>query len=248
MARGGLIINRGYAVAAGLHVGSMVPLRGPDGTRNARVVAVLKTVSDFPGSGMQMSLATMRSVYGATTDNELLVKARPGAAAALGRRIDAYLLRSHPNLESLSIADVKDQIKTHINQQFNLFNAIIAIAVIVSLLGVINTLAMSVMERTREIGVLRALGASRWLVRATMLDESLLITSAGALAGVGFGVLIAYVWVAGLDSLLPGISFRFPVTATVAVGASAIVLGSLAAILPARRAARLKPVEALSYE
>jgi putative ABC transport system permease protein len=249
LARGGVIVNRGYATAAHLHVGSIVPLRGPERVQKARVAGILKTISDFPGLGMQMSLATMHSVYGGSTDNELLVKAVPGASTAvLGRRIDAYLQRSHPNLESLSVADVKHQIKSRITQQFNLFNAIIAIAVIVSLLGVINTLAMSVMERTREIGVLRALGASRWLVRTTMLDESLLITSAGALAGLAFGVLIAFVWVSGLDALLPGIAFHFPLGATVGVAVAAIVLGGLAAILPARRAARLKPVEALSYE
>ena len=206
-------------------------------------------MTGFNGLGIQMSLGTMRSVYGATIDNELLVKARPGASrAALGHRIDAYLQRRHPNLESLSVAEVKDQIKTEINQQFNLFNAIIAIAVIVSLLGVINTLAMSVIERTREIGVLRALGASRWLVRSTMLDESLLITVAGALAGIAFGALIAFVWVSGLDSLLPGISFHFPVGATIMVALAAVALGGLASILPARRAARLKPVDALTYE
>ena len=107
---------------------------------------------------------------------------------------------------------------------------------------------MSVIERTREIGVLRALGASRWLVRSTMLDESLLITVSGALAGIAFGVVIAYVWVASLDSMLPGISFHFPVAATVIVAVAATVLGVLASVLPARRAARLKPVEALSYE
>lgn len=249
LGRGGVIVNRAYAEAAGLHVGSLLPLRGPDGARMAPVVGILKTVAGFNGLGMQMSLGTMHSVYGTSVDNELLVKARPGASrAALGRRIDAYLQRAHPNLESLSVADVKDQIKTQINQQFNLFNAIIAIAVIVSLLGVINTLAMSVMERTREIGVLRALGASRWLVRSTMLDESLLITVSGAIAGIVFGVVIAFVWVSGLDSLLPGISFRFPLGGTVAVALAAALLGVLASLLPARRAARLKPVEALSYE
>jgi putative ABC transport system permease protein len=209
----------------------------------------LKTTTTFSGEMMQMSLATMRSVYGVHTDNQLLVKARPGASAALlGRRIDAYLNRAHPNLESLSTADVKSQIKRQINQQFNLFNAIIAIAVIVSLLGVINTLAMSVLERTREIGVLRALGASRWLVRATMLDESLLITIAGAIAGIVVGLLIAFVWVSDLDSVIPGIAFHFPLGSTAAVAVAAIALGVLAAVLPARRAARLKPVEALSYE
>jgi putative ABC transport system permease protein len=143
---------------------------------------------------------------------------------------------------------VKDQLKNHINQQFNLFNAIILIAVIVSLLGVVNTLAMSVMERTREIGVLRALGSSRRLVRATMLDESLLITLSGAIAGIAVGLLIAFVWVSGLGSVLPGISFRFPIAATVLVALAAVILGVLAALLPARRAARLNVIDALSYE
>jgi putative ABC transport system permease protein len=249
IARGGVIINRGYSVSAGLHVGDKVPLRGAAGVRAAPVVGILKTTTTFSGEMMQMSLATMRSVYGVHTDNQLLVTARPGASAALlGRRIDAYLNRAHPNLESLSTADVKHEIKTQINQQFNFFNAIIAIAVIVSLLGVINTLAMSVLERTREIGVLRALGASRWLVRATMLDESLLITLAGAIAGIAVGLLIAVVWVSGLDSVIPGITFHFPLGSTLAVAVAAIALGVLAAVLPARRAARLKPVDALSYE
>jgi putative ABC transport system permease protein len=244
-----VLVNRAYATEAHLHLGSTIPLRGPDRTTGARVAGILKTAAGFPGPGMQMSIDTMRSVYGATIDNELLVKAAPGAdRAALGRRIDAYLQSRHPNLESLSIADVKDQLKKEINQQFNLFNAIIAIAVIVSLLGVVNTLAMSVMERTREIGVLRALGASRWLVRTTMLDESLLITISGALAGVGVGLAIGYVWVSSLDSMLPGISFHFPVGATVLVAFAAVLLGVLASVLPARRAARLKPVEALNYE
>ncbi|MGZ4202422.1 MAG: ABC transporter permease, partial [Thermoleophilaceae bacterium] len=249
LARGGVLVNQAYATEAGLHVGSTITLRGPDRTASARVAGILKTATGFNGAGMQLSIDTMRSVYGATIDNELLIKAAPGAnRAALGRRIDSYLQSRHPNLESLSITDVKSQIKREINQQFNLFNAIIAIAVIVSLLGVVNTLAMSVMERTREIGVLRALGASRWLVRSTMLDESLLITISGALAGIAFGVVIAYVWVASLDSMLPGISFHFPVGATVIVAMAATVLGVLASVLPARRAARLKPVEALSYE
>ena len=129
-----------------------------------------------------------------------------------------------------------------------MFNAIVIIAVIVSLLGVINTLAMSVIERTREIGVLRALGASRWQVRSTMLDESLMITIAGSVVGVAAGTLIGASWVQGLDKVLPGIGFHFPGSVALAVAIAAVVLGVIAAIIPARRAARLKVITALTYE
>ena len=107
---------------------------------------------------------------------------------------------------------------------------------------------MSVMERTREIGVLRALGSSRWLVRRTMLDESLLITISGSLAGLVLGGVIAYSWVGSIESLMPGISFRVPIGASATVIVMAVVLGLLASALPARRAARLDVIDALNYE
>jgi putative ABC transport system permease protein len=247
VARGGVLIDKSYATTAGLHVGDSFVLAGGAGTRQLRVAGVLNGLG--AGKSMQLSLATLRAIYGPTPDVEVLVKARsPQQRAALGGRIDAYLNRSHPNLESLSTAEVKDQIDKEINTQFNFFNAILAIAVVVSILGVVNTLAMSVLERTREIGVMRALGSSRWQVRRTMLDESLLITLSGGIVGVLVGTLIAFVWVQGLDNLLPGITFRFPVASTLVIILASVLLGALASILPARRAARLKPVEALNYE
>ena len=147
-----------------------------------------------------------------------------------------------------SVADAKQEVRDEVNRTFNMFNAIVAIAIIVSLLGVINTLAMSVIERTREIGVLRALGASRWQVRSTMLDESLMITIAGSVIGVASGALIGFMWLRDVDEIMPGLAFHFPVTVAIVVAIAAVVLGVLAAILPARRAARLKVIEALTYE
>jgi putative ABC transport system permease protein len=247
--RGGVLVGRLYAERAGLEVGDRIALSGGGGTQPARVEGVLEAVGDFQGNLMQMSLATMRDVYGVTEDAQLAVKARsPEQAIALERRVAALVDREYPNIELLSTAEVKQEIDDQISQQFALFNAIVAIAVIVSLLGVINTLAMSVLERTREIGVLRALGSSRWQVRLTMLHESLLITLSGALAGIAIGALIAWFWVGGLESLVPGITFRFPVGTALLVSVAAVVLGTVAAVLPARRAARLKPIDALSYE
>ena len=111
-----------------------------------------------------------------------------------------------------SAADAKKEVSEEINRTFNMFNAIVIIAIIVSLLGVINTLAMSVIERTREIGVLRALGASRWQIRATMLDESLMITLAGAAIGVLAGTLIGYMWLRSVDEVMPGMTLPLPRT------------------------------------
>jgi len=245
--RGGVMLDSGYANSFGLHVGDTVRLRGPADTRSARVTGLVDAVSGMPV--LFVSLATLRDVYGVTADAQLLITARPGAdRAAFVASVDRLVARRHPELETLSTAEVKDRISSEINRQFGLFNAILYVAIIVSLLGVVNTLAMSVAERTREIGLLRALGASRWLVRLSMLDESLLITTSGAVAGIGLGLVIAWSWVQSLGSFMPGIAFHLPVVAIVSIAVAAVVLGVIAAALPARRAARLDVIDALAYE
>lgn len=249
LAQGGVIASKGYAAALNLHVGSHITLRGPGGTRRAPIVGLLDAATTGMADSMQISLATIRDVYGITEDSQLAVTAAsPTQRGQLGREIQALLARDYPSLEAASTSQVKSQIQDAVNRQFNLFNAILAVAVIVSLLGVVNTLAMSVIERTREIGVLRALGSSRWQVRSTMLDESLLITVGGALAGILLGSAIAFAWIQGMDTFMPGITFAFPVGTTIAIALAAVLLGVLAAILPARRAARLDPITAIAYE
>jgi putative ABC transport system permease protein len=214
----------------------------------APVVAELNSLTVMGGMVMEMSQATQQAVYGPMNDTQLLVKARPGQARALEARTQALLDNRYPNLELQSSVELKHHIESQVNQQFALFDAIIFVAVAVSLLGVVNTLAMSVIERTREIGVLRALGSSRWLVRSSLLAESLLITLAGAIVGILSGLVIGASWMAGLGDLMPGISFRFPAGATAVVALIAVVLGVLAAVLPARRAARVNVIRALTYE
>jgi len=249
VARGGVLLGASYANRAGLKRGDHIALTGPAGHYQAPVVGVFNVVNDAGGNNIQMSLATMKRVYGVTTDAQLAVKAKtPGQAPALERGLNRLIENRYQNLELVSAAGKKAEINKEISKQFNFFNAIVAIAVIVSLLGVVNTLAMSVIERTREIGVLRALGASRWLVRQTMVDESLLITLAGAISGVLVGLLIGFVWVASMGSFLPGISFHAPVGTIVGVAIAAVVAGVLAAVVPARRAAKLKVIQALTYE
>ncbi len=228
---------------------STVPLKGASGARQAPVVA---TVDTFEASGNQIvvSLRTMKRVYGITTDSVLAVTAAsPGAVRLLETKIHRLLADDYPGYEAVSNAKFKQHYEDAINQQFAFFNAIIGIAVIVGLLGIVNTLSMSVIERTREIGVLRALGGSRWRVRRAMLDESLLISLGGCIAGILAGLLIGIVWILSVRaSTLVGLNLHIPTGMLIMTAVLGVLIGTLAAILPARRAAHLDPLQALTYE
>ena len=249
LASGGAVIGKGLADDTGLAIGDPLLLKGASGTTRVPVVAAVDTL-EANGNLVTLSLATMKRVYGIESDSILAVTAAsPDRRKQLGAEVEQLLKREYPGFEAVSNEEFKQQYGDQIDQQFAFFNAIIGIAVVVGLLGIINTLSMSVLERTREIGVLRALGGSRWRIRRTMLNESLLISLAGSIAGIAAGLLVGAVWVLSIRaSTLVGLDLRIPTGILVLIGVLAVLIGTLAAILPARRAARLDPLEALTYE
>ncbi|MBS1886411.1 MAG: ABC transporter permease [Actinobacteria bacterium] len=246
---GGAVVGRRFAEATGLGVGDTVALRGAGGVVRAPIVATTDTF-EANGNVVMVSLATLRRAYGITSDSTLALTAvSPDRRAALARQVGALLERRYPGFEAVSDAEVKKQYESAINQQFSFFDAIVGIAVIVGLLGIINTLSMAVIERTREIGVLRALGGSRWRIRRTMLTESVLISVAGSLVGIGLGLLVGIVWIISIrESTLVGLKLGIPTSMLIAIAVLGVLIGVLAAIVPARRAARLDPLKALTYE
>jgi putative ABC transport system permease protein len=203
----------------------------------------------FGGQTVGMSLHTMKKVYGVTADSELALKATSKSARpALRHKVQGVVGRRYPNLAVLSNDQLKSKVEDQVNQQFAVFYAIVGVAIFASLFGIVNTLTMSVLERTREIGVLRALGASRWQVRRSIADESLVIGLIGALLGIAVGTGLGYALLQGLSSGIPGVEYRPPVSTMVGVAVAGIVLGLIASVLPARRAARLDVIKAISYE
>ena len=144
----------------------------------------------------------------------------------------------------------RDQFKKNfekpINQLLNLLFVLLALSVVVSLLGIVNTLVLTVYERTREIGMLRAIGMTRTQVRMMIRYESIVTSLMGAALGIVVGIFLALLVTHALSS--QGIVFAVPYLQLLYFVIAAIVVGILAAILPARRAARLNVLEALQYE
>jgi len=144
----------------------------------------------------------------------------------------------------------RDQFKKNfekpIDQLLNLLYVLLALSVVVSLLGIINTLVLTVYERTREIGMLRAVGMTRRQTRMMIRYESIVTSLMGAALGIAVGIFLALLVTHALSS--QGIVFAVPWMQLVYFVIAAIVVGLLAAIFPARRAARLNVLEALQYE
>jgi putative ABC transport system permease protein len=133
-----------------------------------------------------------------------------------------------------------------VNTLLYLLYALLAMSVIISIFGIVNTLVLSITERTREIGMLRAIGVTRSQLRRIVRYESVITSVIGGVLGLAVGVLFAFVMTKGLED--EGISFAVPEAQLVVFLILAVVVGVLAAVLPARRAARLQVLDAIHYE
>ena len=128
----------------------------------------------------------------------------------------------------------------------NLFYVLLALSVIVSLFGMVNTLVLAVFERTRELGMLRAVGMTRRQARRMIRQESIITALIGAALGLPLGVGLAALVTQSLSKY--GVSFSLPVGTLIVFTVVAVIAGVLAAIAPARRASRLNVLNALQYE
>ena len=126
----------------------------------------------------------------------------------------------------------------------NILYVLLALSVIVAVFGIINTLVLSVFERTREIGMLRAVGTTRWQVRTMITLESIVTSLMGAAIGITLGVVLAALLIARVDFLI----LAWPIGSLLVFAIAAIIVGVIAAVIPARRAAKLNVLEALQYE
>jgi putative ABC transport system permease protein len=177
----------------------------------------------------------------------VLVKVEQGTDAAAVRPDLERALQAYPNVEVQDQAEFRDQYATFLNTLLNLVTGLLLLAVFIALFGVMNTLYLSIYERTRELGLLRAVGLTRRQTRSMVRREAGIISVMGALFGVVVG--ISFGW-AMQQALAPEgfTELGIPGGQIAAYVIAAAVLGWLFAFLPARRAARLNVLQAIAYE
>jgi len=165
----------------------------------------------------------------------------PQNTKALESRLAAF-----PDAKIQTRSQFKTSFERPINQLLGLLYVLLGLSVIISLFGIVNTLVLTVFERTRELGMLRAVGMTRRQVRRMIRHESVVTALIGAALGIVVGIFLALLVTQALSK--EGFVFAVPYGNLIAFVIAAIIAGILAAIFPARRAARLNVLEALQYE
>jgi putative ABC transport system permease protein len=244
----GAIVESSFGEDHGIDEGDAVQVTTPTGKRATYFVR--GSARDKPKllfNSITISRATFARDFAVTSDDVDLVKFAPGASFAAARhRIDAALARVFPNVESRSQKELKEDQRKQINQLLVLIYALLALSVVISLFGVVNTLVLTIHERTREIGMLRAIGTSRSQVRRMIRYESVITAMIGAIIGAALGLVLAIVAVKALED--EGFVLSIPYPLLIVMLLLAAIAGVAAAVAPARRAARIQVMEALQYE
>jgi putative ABC transport system permease protein len=243
----GAIVSDDFAKDKDLSIGDTMSLLTPDGKRSTlQVKGIYKPPPFFPILGsVSVSKTAFDSLYTRPENSFVFVNVDGGPTAATTKALED------------SVADFPDaKVQTRdawIDQQDEDFNSfliflyiLLALSVIVSIFGMINTLVLSVYERTRELGMLRAVGMTRRQTRRMVRHESVITALIGAALGLPLGILLAALVTKALSQF--EVRFSVPVGQLVAFAIVAIVVGLLAAILPAWRASRLNVLRALQYE
>ncbi|MEA2478927.1 MAG: putative transport system permease protein [Thermoleophilaceae bacterium] len=243
----GAVVSKSYASDHHLTVGKRFSVLSSSGTKlSLRVAAIQSPPKLNPldlgqvlvgDATYSRAFATQRVTWAFVDTNGASASQKAALEKALAGFPDAKVFTRS--------GFAHDQVKW-IDQVAGIFYAMLALSVLISLFGIVNTLVLSVFERTRELGMLRAVGMSRRQVRRMIRHESVVTALIGAVLGTAVGLLLAGLVTAALSD--EGLSFAVPVGSLVAFAAVAGIAGVVAAVFPARRAARLDVLQALQYE
>jgi putative ABC transport system permease protein len=241
----GAFVDEDYAEDHNLHVGSPITAQVPSGKK---LQLKVKGIFDPPAGGSPFGHVTFSST---TFDREYVspknlytfVQMRGGVDAANTTALESAL-KEFPNAKSQTRDQFVDNQISGLNDILNILYVLLALSVIVSIFGIVNTLVLTVFERTRELGMLRAIGMTRRQTRRMIRHESVITALIGGVLGIILGIVLGALLIARVEF----IEFSLPTGQIIVFAVATILVGILAAIFPARRAAKLDPLKALQYE
>jgi putative ABC transport system permease protein len=244
---GQTVVDNKFADSHKLALGRTLRVTTPTGRRvSAKLVGTVKDQANFIGD-IVVPLSVVERDFGERQDSVAVVSLKPGTNVDQAKKeINALLDRQFPTVDSLNQRELKDRQTRSFNQLLRLIYALLSLAVIVSIFGIVNTLVLTIHERTRELGLLRAVGMSRRQVRRLVRYESVITALIGGILGAVLGVFFAIIVSRPIAD--EGFVLKIPIVSILVFLALAGVAGVLAAIPPARRASRLDVLDALAYE
>ena len=256
------VVGKSLAEELGVSIGSSVELSYGNSTQVFTVVGVFQTGERFQEYAVYIPLQLAQSLTGSTGKaSQILVKCSdPSAVQSVAQAIQSLF----PELAVFTPSAMMQRVQEAVSTVTTFFASIGGVALVAGLFGVMNTMAMAVAERTREIGIMKAVGASKWFILKLFLLESTVIGTMGSAAGLVLGVALTYVIAPLLlqTRAVSGIGFASMLGRTTAAAviqptitlesialalALGIAVGVVAGIYPAYRAAKMRPVEALRH-
>jgi putative ABC transport system permease protein len=232
----------------GLDRGSDMVIQTAEGPQSYHIVGVAQDVLTAKINAIFISQANLALDFHKTEDVMLMINLHSGADKTAALADVNNILNDYPQFTAHLSREYRDDLIKTTSSTANLFYAIAVLILIPAGLGLLNTLTINVMERTREIGVVRAVGGSRSQVRRMVTGEALLLGIFGAAMGVLAGVAISYGVIAAFGTIGWKMPYPFPMMGIVAGLIVGVMLALFSSILPARNAAKLDIIRALQYE
>jgi putative ABC transport system permease protein len=247
LGRNGAIVDKAFADDKNLQVGDKFTLLTPNGTQTPLVVkGIYEPPPFFPILGsVSIPQSLFDSIYDRPENSFVFVNVQGEPSDETTASLEAAV-KDFPDAKVQTRTGWIDQQNKDFDDFLMTLYVLLALSVIVSVFGMVNTLVLSIFERTRELGMLRAVGMTRRQTRRMVRQESVITALIGAALGLPLGVFLALLMTKALSQF--NVQIKIPVAQLVIFALVALIVGMFAAIFPARRAARLNVLRALQYE
>lgn len=243
-----IIVNGIFATSGRVKVGDVLTLKTAVGDQQYKVVGIAMDYLNAKLATGYISQANMTADFHATSDVLLMADRASGANTAAVTAAVRSLVGQYPSFSLVDAASFKKTQQDLFMQVMVIFYVLILALAVPGLIAMTNTMSINVIERTREIGMLRAVGSTQKQIRRMVLAESLLLSALGTVMGIAVGLFLSYYMVKALSLSGFVLKFYFPGIGILAAIAVGLIFGILAALAPARKAASTQIVDALHYE